>query len=152
MLDSLDYKAIEQLAINGRITWAELANVLELSPPSTAERIKRLEEKGFIEGYSARLNYKALGYSITAFVSLSLTHPKHQTGFIKAIHKLKEVEECHHIAGDDDYLLKVRCKSTEHLDQFLNEKLKMLSGVLKTRTTIVLSTSKELPIREVTPE
>lgn len=151
MLDSVDCKALEQLVLNGRITWAELATILGLSSPSTAERVKKLEEKGFITGYSANLNYQALGYSLTAFITLSLSHPKHQTGFIKAIHKMEEIEECHHIAGEDDYLLKVRCKDTDHLDKFLNEKLKVLLGISRTRTTIALSTSKESPIKKITP-
>src|SRR5262249_51948099 len=142
MLDSLDYKALEQLAFNGRITWAELANILGLSPPSTAERVKRLEEKGFIKGYRANLNYKALGYCLTAFIALSLSHAKHQNAFLKTIQEMDEVEECHHLAGDDDYLLKVRCKETEQLDHFLNKKLKILPGILRTRTTIALSTVK----------
>jgi len=150
-MDSLDYKALEQLVLNGRMTWAELANILGLSPPSTAERIKRLEEKGFINGYRANLNYKALGYSLTAFIALTLSHPKYQSGFIKAIHEMEEIEECHHIAGEDDYLLKVRCKNTDYLDKFLNEKLKILSGILRTRTTIVLSTPKESSIKKLIP-
>lgn len=149
MLDTLDYKALEQLVHNGRITWAELANILGLSPPSTAERVKKLEENGLINGYSASLNYKALGYSITAFVALSLAHPRYQRSFFKSVNKLREIEECHHIAGDDDYLLKVRCKDTEHLDKFLNEKLKTLSGISRTRTSIVLSSLKESPIKDL---
>lgn len=151
MLDSLDYKALEQLVVNGRMTWAELANILGLSPPSTAERVKRLEEKGFIEGYRGKLNYKALGYSITAFIALSLSHPKHQSGFIKAINELEEIEECHHVVGEDDYLLKVRCINTDYLDKFLNEKLKILSGISRTKTTIVLSTPKESLIKKLKP-
>lgn len=143
MLDALDYKILEQLLANARITWSDLANILKLSAPSTAERVKRLEEKGYIKGYSAQINYKALGLSITAFVALSLSHPKYQSSFLKEIEKLAEIEECHHIAGDDDYLLKVRCSDTDHLDKFLNTKLKTIKGILKSRTTIVLSTNKE---------
>lgn len=148
MLDSLDYKIIEHLTLNARMTWSELANILGLSPPSTAERVKRLEEKGLITGYSANINYKALGYSVTAFISISLSHPKHIKEFLASIEDMCEVEECHHIAGDDDYLLKVRCKNIDLLDKFLNEKLKILPGILKTRTTIVLSSPKESTIKK----
>lgn len=149
MLDSLDYKILENLLINGRVSWAELANILGLSPPATAERVKRLEEKGIIIGFSANLNYKLLNYSVTAFIFLSLSHPKHISGFLKAIDGMVEVEECHHITGEDDYLLKVRCRDTESLDKFLNEKLKILPGISRTRTTIALSSSKESPIKEL---
>ena len=149
MIDSLDYKILEHLVVNGRATWAELANILGLSAPSTAERVKRLEEKEVILGYSANLNYKLLSYSVTAFISLSLAHPKHMSGFLKAIEEITEIVECHHVAGEDDYLLKVRCKDTESLDKFLNEKLKVLPGISRTRTTIALSSSKESAIKEL---
>lgn len=143
MIDDLDYKILENLSSKGRTTWADLAHLLGLSAPSTAERVKRLEEKGVIVGYRATLNYRSLGYSVTAFISVSLSHPKYISGFLKAIEKIGEVEECHHVAGDEDYLLKVRCKDTEHLDKFLSENLKMLPGISRTKTTIVLSSSKE---------
>lgn len=143
MLDSLDFKILEQLSANGRITWAELANKLHLSGPSIAERVKKLEEKKVITGYSAKLDYLALGYALTAFVAVDLIHPKHIKNFLSQVKASPEVEECHHIAGEDDYLLKVRCKSTQHLDGFLNGKLKLIKGVSRTRTTIVLSSTKE---------
>jgi Lrp/AsnC family transcriptional regulator, leucine-responsive regulatory protein len=149
MLDSLDFKILEHLLVNGRASWAELANILGLSAPSTAERVKKLEERGVILGYRVNLNYKSLDYSVTAFISLSLSHPKHISGFLKSVDDLSEVEECHHVAGEDDYLLKVRCKNTESLDKFLNEKLKILPGISRTRTTIALSSSKESPIKEL---
>lgn len=148
MLDDLDYKILEHLSLNGRATWADLAPILGLSAPSAAERVKRLEEKGVIIGYGAILNYKLLGYSITAFIAVSLSHPKYMVGFLKAIEEMVEAEECHHVAGDDDYILKVRCKDTEHLDKFLNENLKILPGISRTRTTIVLSSSKESSIKK----
>jgi Lrp/AsnC family leucine-responsive transcriptional regulator len=148
MLDSLDYKILEHLSSNGRATWADLAHILGLSAPSTAERVKRLEEKRVIVGYSAILNHRSLGYSITAFIAVSLSHPKYMAGFLKSIEEMVEAEECHHVAGDDDYVLKVRCKDTKHLDNFLNENLKILPGILRTRTTIVLSSSKEFSIKK----
>lgn len=143
MLDSLDYKLLQALSLNGRMTWSELAGILQLSSPSTAERVKRLEEKGIISGYTAILNYQELGYGVTAFISVSLEHPKHIAEFIKTVHQLPEIVECHHVAGEDDYLLKVRCRSNKHLDEFLNSKLKVLKGVHRTRTTIALSSPKE---------
>lgn len=149
MLDSLDFKILEHLLVNGRASWAELANILGLSAPSTAERVKKLEERGVIRGYQVNLNYKLLDYSVTAFISISLSHPKHMSGFLKAIDDFAEVEECHHVAGEDDYLLKIRCKDMESLDKFLNEKLKILPGISRTRTTIALSSSKESPIKEL---
>ncbi len=143
MLDTLDMKILDALSLNGRMTWAELAQLLQLSSPSTAERVKRLEEKNIITGYKAKLNYTELGYTVTAFIAVSLEHPRYISGFVKEIHQFSEVEECHHVAGEDDYLLKVRCKTNQHLDDFLNTKLKIIEGVSRTRTTIALSTTKE---------
>lgn len=143
MIDALDYKILNRLIRQARMTWSELAGQLKLSGPSTAERVKRLEEKGIIKGYTARLDYAALGFAITAFVAMTLGHPKHRSVFLKRIEEASEIEECHHIAGEDDYLLKVRCRSTQHLDAVLNETLKTIPGVVRTRTTIVLASPKE---------
>lgn len=149
MLDTLDYKIIEQLAVRGRLTWAELANKLNLSAPSIADRVKKLEERGLIIGYSAKLDYQALGYTVTAFVAVILSHPKYIENFISRINEISEVEECHHTAGEDDYLLKIRCKNTQQLDAFLNNKLKLIKGVSRTRTTIVLSSTKETALNQL---
>lgn len=148
-MDTLDYKIIELLSAQARMTWAELAITLGLSAPSAAERVKRLEEKGVIVGYSVRLNYPFLGFMITAFVAVNLAHPKYIDGFLKSTNGIYEIEECHHVAGEDDYFLKVRCKTTQHLDDFLNNKLKLIKGVSRTRTMIVLSTNKELPLGKI---
>lgn len=149
MLDSLDFKLVNALLKNGRSTWAELAAYLKLSSPSTAERVKRLEEKGVIKGYTAKIDYEALGYVVVAFVAVCLEHPKYIDQFVGAIEKLPEVEECHHVAGDDDYFLKVRCSSNQKLDEFLNKKLKTIPGVHRSRTTIALRSIKEEYMSEV---
>lgn len=143
MLDKLDYKIIEQLSMHGRKTWAELAIYLGISAPSVADRVKKLEEKGVIIGYSTRLNYASLGYMLIAFISINLSHPRYIRDFLNCINIISEIEECHHVAGEDDYFLKVRCKTTQHLDELLNHQLKMIEGVSRTRTTIVLSSNKE---------
>lgn len=143
MLDEIDLKILNLLRENGRMTWAELAGRLELSSPSTAERVRRLEERGVIKGYHAAIHFRSLGYTLIAFVAVCLAHPKHRQKLIEAITQQAEVEECHHIAGDEDYLLKIRCFDTEHLDTFLNN-LKQIPGVSKTRTTIALSSVKEM--------
>lgn len=147
MLDDLDYKIIELLSINGRMTWAELAHHLNLTAPSAADRVKKLEEKKIIANYTVKLNYQSLGYHVTAFIAVTLLHPKYISYFINVINKLPEVEECHHIAGEDDYFLKIRCKTTRHLDDFLNNSLKTIKGVSRTRTTIVLSSMKESSLK-----
>jgi Lrp/AsnC family leucine-responsive transcriptional regulator len=144
MQDEIDLKILTLLFKNGRMTWSELAGYLALSSPSTAERVHRLEEKGIIKGYHAAINLRLLGYHLLSFVAVCLTHPKYRQSFVTSINQYAEVEECHHIAGEDDYLLKVRCFNTEHLDDFLNNRLKQIPGISRTRTTVALSTVKEM--------
>ncbi len=96
-----------------------------------------------ITGYSALVNPEAVGYPLTAFVAVQLEHPRHRRRFLQRIGALREVVECHHITGEDDYLLKVRCRGSLDLDRLLTMGLKSLPGVARTRTPIVLATSKE---------
>jgi Lrp/AsnC family leucine-responsive transcriptional regulator len=149
-LDEVDSKVIQHLMTQGRITWAELAGMLELSAPATADRVRRLEERQVIKGYTAQVEPEAIGFHLTAFVAVTLERPSDRAGFLQKIEDLPEVQECHHVTGDDDYLLKVRCRNTKDLERLLSEEIKGLSGILKTRTTIVLSTVKEttaLPVQ-----
>ncbi len=143
MLDALDLKALRLLMERGRASWAELAQHLGLSAPAAADRVRRLEERGVIRSYAALIDPEAVNYPLTAFVAVALDRPRHRIPFLKQVSKMAEVAECHHVAGDDDYLLKVRCRGTRDLDTLLSERLKGLPGVLRTRTTIVLSTPKE---------
>ncbi|MGB3190739.1 MAG: Lrp/AsnC family transcriptional regulator [Limnoraphis sp.] len=143
VLDTIDIKVIQHLMVQGRITWSELASVLGLSAPATAERVKRLEERGVIQGYNARINPEAVGCELTAFIAVTLQQPQYRAAFLQRIEEMSAVMECHHITGDDDYLLKVRCQNTRHLERIVSEEIKGISGILKTRTTVVLSTAKE---------
>jgi Lrp/AsnC family leucine-responsive transcriptional regulator len=142
-MDTLDRKAIAYLMRQGRATWAELGRLLGLSAPAAADRVRKLEEKGIIRGYAALANPEALGYSLVAYVFVTLGSHRKRSAFLRAIGKLDEITECHHIAGDDDYLLKLRCRGTRDLDRLLARELKDKLAVARTRTTIVLATSKE---------
>ncbi len=142
-MDTLDKKAISFLMKHGRATWAELGQLLGLSAPSAAERVRKLEEQGVLRGYAALADAASLGYPLTAYVSVTLASHRQRNAFLRAIEKIEQVAECHHVAGDDDYLLKVRCRGTQDLDHLLARQLKGKLGVARTRTTIVLSTAKE---------
>ena len=149
-LNSLDMKAIKLLLGNGRASWAELGKQLGLSAPAAADRAHKLEQRGVIRGYAALVDPTSVGYPLTAYVSVSLASHSRRAAFLRAIEKMEQVAECHHVAGDDDYLLKVRCRGTQDLDHLLATQLKDKLGVARTRTTIVLSTAKEsvqVPIR-----
>ncbi len=151
-LDGIDSKLIHHLMAHGRATWAELAILVGLSAPATADRVRRLEERGLIVGYAALAAPEALGLGLTAFVAVSLARPTDRAPFLDLVAALPEIQECHHIAGDDDYLLKLRCASTRQLDHLLSDRLKALDGVVRTRTTIVLTTLKETVALPLPPE
>ena len=145
-MESMDRKAIAHLQTSGRESWTRLAQLLGVTGPAAAERVRRLEERGVIRGYAALVDPESVGARLTAFVTVTLEHPKYRRAFLKRVDALAEVQECHHVAGDDDYLLKVRCADTKHLDRVLSEELKGVPGVLRTRTTIVLGTTKETTV------
>ena len=140
---SLDVKALRALMHNGRATWAELGQLLGLSAPSAAGRVRKLEQRGVIRGYAALVDPASVGHPLTAYISVSLASHRNRAAFLRAIDKMDHVAECHHVAGDHDYLLKVRCRRTQDLDDLLAKELKDKLGVAHTRTTIVLSTAKE---------
>jgi Lrp/AsnC family leucine-responsive transcriptional regulator len=139
----LDVKALKLLMRSGRATWAELGQLLGLSAPSAADRVRKLERRGVIRGYAALVDPASAGHPLTAYVSVSLASHRDRAAFLRAISKMENVAECHHVAGDDDYLLKVRCRGTQDLDHLLAKELKDKLRVARTRTTIVLSTAKE---------
>jgi Lrp/AsnC family leucine-responsive transcriptional regulator len=145
-MDGFDLKIIVCLMNRARTSWAELGNMLGLSAPAAAERVHKLEEKGTIKGYAALVDPEALGYDKAAFISVTLDRPEHRQTFLQTMSEMPQILECHHVAGDDDYILKVRSKGTRGIEQLISEKIKAIPGVIKTRTTIILSTVKETPV------
>lgn len=142
-MDEIDLKLVQYLQAEGRLTLAELAVRVGLSGPAVGERVRKLEQQGIIRGYAARVDPGALGYRLTAFVEVSIQHPRYNDGFLAYVTALPEVQECHHVTGSFSYLLKVRCRDTSHLERLLTHRIKAQAGVERTRTTVVLSTQKE---------
>src|SRR5262245_17365006 len=138
-MDTTDERLVTLLQENGRSTQLELAKEIGLSQPATAERIKKLEERGVILGYSARVDAAKLGRDVTAFIGVSIEHPKYFEAFTKKVLAHPEVLEAHRVAGSDSYLLKVKTQNTISLDRLLVEELRTIAGVTRTHTTIVLS-------------
>lgn len=145
-MDTSDTKIIQQLMNYARTTWAELGSILGLSAPGAADRVRKLEEKGVIKGYSALIDHEAVGLNLAALIAVYLDRPQHRQYFLARIQAMPEVLECHHIAGDEDYLLKIRCRNTRDLERIISDEIKSIDGVIKTRTTIILATVKETPI------
>lgn len=142
MLDIIDYKLCELLQTRGRASQLELAQAVNLSQPAVAERIRKLEEQGVITGYAARVNAKALGKDITAFISVFTNHPRYHEEFVNQVTAIDEVQECHRVAGTDSYLLKIRTENTSSLDALI-ARIRSLDGCERTQTTIVMATLKE---------
>jgi len=142
-MDAIDLKIVDRLQSDGRATQLELAKAVGLSQPAVAERIRKLEERGVIRGYSAQVDAAQLGKDVTAFIGVSVEHPRYFAGFAKRVEALADVLECHRVAGNDSYLLKVRTDTTATLDRLLVEVLRTIPGVTRTHTTIVLASVKE---------
>jgi len=142
-MDALDLSIIEILQREGRTPQHEIARRVSLSQPAVAERIKKLEEKGVITGYVATVDAAALGNDVTAFVGVAIEHPRHFEAFARRIRGVPEVLECHRVAGEFTYLLKVKTANTRSLDRLLTRELRTLAGVTRSFTTIALASIKE---------
>lgn len=145
VLDIIDSKVIARLQRDGRVSWADLGAVLGLSAPAAAERVRKLTEGGVIRGVSALLDPGAAGFPVLAFVAVTLRDQDARAAFLDAVHGHARIQECHHVAGDDDFLLKVRSRSLAELEALLADDLKGRLGIARTRTIIVLGTAKETP-------
>ena len=139
----MDSIILQRLQANGRESWAALGERLGVTGPAVAERVRKLTERGIIRRFTAVLDPDALGYGLLAFVAVTLERPEQRGGFLARVESLEEVQECHHVAGEDDYLLKVRCRGTLDLERLITEELKTVGGVVRTRTTVSLRTVKE---------
>ena len=139
----MDSELLRRLQLKGRESWAALGQLVGVTGPAVAERVRKLEERGVIRGFTALLNPEAVGYGLLAFVAVTLERPEHRAPFLAKVAELPEVQECHHITGADDYLLKVRCRSTADLERVIGDEIKAVQGVVRTRTTISLKTVKE---------
>ena len=142
-LDTIDYRILDLLQRDARTTQVEIAAEVGLSQPSVAERIRKLDASGAIRGYVAKLDPRALGNDIRAFIGVRISHPRHHEAFTRKIQQIPEVLECHRVAGLDSYLLKVVARNTEALDDLISGTLRRLAGVTRTTTTIALATVKE---------
>jgi len=151
-LDRLDMNILRTLQGDGRISYVELAEKVGLSSTPCIERVKRLEKDGFIEGYYARLNADALGFSMLVFVEISLSYqsPDAFAEFNKAVMKLPYILECHLVSGDADYLIKARIDGMSEYRALLGDMLLTLPGVKNSKSYIVMEEVKEsqsLPVK-----
>jgi Lrp/AsnC family leucine-responsive transcriptional regulator len=141
MIDDIDKQILNIVQSDGRTSNAEIARQVNLAASAVLERIRKLEERGVIRGYSASVAPKAVGFGLTAFVSVRTNECGDGTDLLLA--QIPEVLEVHDVAGEDSYLIKVRAADPEDLGVLLKEKIKSIPTVVTTRTTVVLQTVKE---------
>lgn len=149
MIDAIDAAILNILQSNARTSNAEIARQVALAPSAVFERIRKLEERGVIEGYGARVNPKALGLPLLAFVFVRSDDKPGAETTAERVAAIPEVLEVHDVAGEDCFLVKVRAADTESLGKLLRDRFGRIDSITSTRTTIVLETVKEtsaLPI------
>ena len=149
MIDAIDASILTILQSNARTSNAEIARQVALAPSAVFERIKKLEERGVLDGYAARVNPKAVGLPLLAFVFVRADERPGEDRVGARIAAIPDVLEVHDVAGEDCFLVKVRAADTDALGRLLRERLGAVPGITSTRTTIVLETVKEesrLPI------
>lgn len=153
VLDELDWQLLNELQENGRISNAELARRLNLSPPATHARMRKLEEQGVVRKYVALLDRDLLGLDLLCFVHIRMH--MHELNALESFQDhvmgLPEVLECHHLTGQFDYVLKVALTNRQGLQDFIRHKLVPLKGVAQITTSILLEEVKSttlLPLKE----
>lgn len=146
-VDQFDRKILSLLQSDGRLTNNELSERVNLSASQCSRRRQRLEEDGFIQGYSARLDRDRLGFPLVNIISVTLaTHNRDNAhNFAELLSRLPEVQEAHALTGEMDYILKVVTPNLKSLADFVNDVLLPHESVRQVKTAIVLQTLKETP-------
>jgi Lrp/AsnC family leucine-responsive transcriptional regulator len=142
LLDQIDIKILYILQNDGRRRLADIADDVALSAPAVMERVKKLEASGVIRGYQALINDKKVGKDITAFISVSIGNQRDIDGFASHMIRHRDILECHHVTGDESFILKVKSANTGSLEKLLGD-IRSIEGVTRTVTKVVLSTAKE---------
>ncbi|WP_461207871.1 Lrp/AsnC family transcriptional regulator [Clostridium sp. DL1XJH146] len=142
-MDSIDSKIIDALKENSRSTTSDISKKVNLSIPAVSERIRKMEEKGIIEKYTVKVNRQKTNYKLLAYIFVNIDKTENIEEFRKVILKCNSVLECHHVAAEYDYLLKLLVEDTMALENFVSNYLKKIKGVFKSNTIITLSSLKE---------
>jgi Lrp/AsnC family transcriptional regulator, leucine-responsive regulatory protein len=148
-VEETDRAIVRELAVDGRLSYTDLAERVGLSVSAVHQRVRRLEQRGVIRGYAARLDYEALGLPLTAFVAIRPIDPSQADDAADRLATLPQIESCYSVAGDDFYLLLVRVANPGELERLLQE-IRQAANV-STRTTVVLSTPYEQRVPRVGP-
>jgi len=147
-LDKTDLQILRILQENGRVTNLQLSVEIGLSPAPTLERVRKLENAGYIKSYHALVDEEKLGLGIKTFIQISLdfNHKNTIQTFIEEIKNIKEITECHHVTGQCDFLLKVYVRDIKSYEKLIMEKISRISVVKTFQTMMIMSTNKKEPI------
>ena len=143
VLDKTDLHILRLMQENARISNADLARELSMAPSGVLERVKKLEQKNVIQQYTTRINPLALQQRLLAFIFMKASDGPGYSKATLELAKIPEVQEVHHVAGDDCYLVKVRTYDSASLMHIMRERFSKIPNIISTRTTIVLETVKE---------
>lgn len=140
-MDAIDINILKLLKENSRISASEISSKINLSIPAVSDRLRKLDASGVIEKYTVIISNKKMNKNITVIMFVSLKNPNFTDKFVEFIQNENEIIECHYLTGDFDYALKIVTEDTETLEKILNE-IKLIKGVLRTKTVVTLSTIK----------
>jgi Lrp/AsnC family transcriptional regulator, leucine-responsive regulatory protein len=140
-VEEVDRRIVDLLVKDGRMSYTDLGKATGLSTSAVHQRVRRLEQRGVIRGYTALVDPEAVGLPLTAFISVKPFDPSAPDDISERLAEVTEIEACHSVAGDENYILKVRVGTPIALEHLL-ARIRTLSGV-STRTTVVLSTPYE---------
>jgi DNA-binding Lrp family transcriptional regulator len=151
LLDKIDKMILTALQENARITNAQLAKDIGLSPAPTLERVKKLEQGGYLIGFHAEINRKILDLGVCVFLqaSLKLTDRGKIESFKKKILDIDEVTECHHVTGSSDFLMKIYTKDIDSYNRFVLDKLIDLDEIGNLKSAVVLDTFKDSKVLKI---
>ena len=145
-MDDIDRQLVGALRTNGRASWAELGRLVRMSGPSVQDRVHKLEDAGVITGYEAVVSAPAVGLGVSALVDLYLSDDVDGDDVVEQLREVTEVEDCWYVAGDENFVVKVRAADITGLELVV-AKLRRVRGVSRTRTTVVLATKWEGRLR-----
>ncbi|HIP22518.1 MAG TPA: Lrp/AsnC family transcriptional regulator [Rhodobacteraceae bacterium] len=144
-MDEKDQQILRELQKDGRLSNAELAERVNLSPSPCLRRLRMLEKSGVIEGYTAIVNQKAYGLPVTVFIQIRLAH--HSTdaarAFERRIQNIDEIIDCHLMTGDTDYLMRVVVESLEAYEAFIRERIHPIPAVASINTSFAYGVVKQ---------
>jgi Lrp/AsnC family transcriptional regulator, leucine-responsive regulatory protein len=150
-LDKIDLKILRILQENGRITNLQLSSDIGLSPAPTLERVKKLEQAGYIRSYHAQVDDKMLGLGIRAFIQISLTRQIANAidNFRAQIAEIPEIVECYQVTGDADYFMKAMVKDISAFERLIAQKLSRIEEIGQMKTMVILSKVKDSKVMPV---